>query len=88
MQIQQEALQLIKQQLPPKILLDFQQVEYLPTTGLSMLVSIQTSTHRKNGQLRLANIQILIRETLRVSRLDQILDIYDTTESALASFES
>ena len=78
--------QLIEPLEEPKIVVDFSGVEFLPTTGLGTLVAINKWVRERNGQLCLANLGPRIRAMLVISRLDQILQIFENSDAALASF--
>lgn len=86
-QIEQQISALIGQRDHPKVLIDFNQVEYLPTAGLGTLVAIHKWVCDRGGQLRLASLEGMILHSLRITRLDQILNIHDDVESARASFD-
>ena len=78
--------QLIEPLEEPTIVIDFSGVVFLPTTGLGTLVAINKWIRERNGQLCLANLVPQICEMLAISRLDQILQVFENSESALASF--
>ena len=86
-EIEQHLRQQIDRTDKPRLVIDFENVSYLPTMGLGTLVSIHKWVREKGGQMRLANLDDKIRGTLVVSRLDRILEIHDTADAAVASFD-
>lgn len=69
----------------PKLVLDFSRVSHMSSSALGMLITLQKRVREKNGQLRLCGIQPNIREVFVITRLNEIFEICDTREDALAS---
>ena len=70
---------------PPRLVLSLDNVRYLPTTALGIMVSKLTRSHRKQGEMHLACLNEHLDELMHIGRLDQIFEIHDTAEEALAS---
>ena len=70
----------------PHILIDLEQVEYLPTTALGMLVAVLIKVRRGGGQMRMANLSRNITKLMATVRLEKIFEIYDDAASAMRSF--
>jgi len=60
-------------------------VTQVDTAGLTSLVSAHVAAVRRGAHLSLANPTPRIRELLRVTRLNFLLETYDTEEDAIAS---
>jgi anti-anti-sigma factor len=58
-----------------EIVLDLYRVERLTSAVLARIVCLQRKLEARGTGLRLVNVGAHVRETLRVTRLDQILDI-------------
>jgi anti-sigma B factor antagonist len=71
---------------PPKLLLDFANVDHLSSAALGMLININNRVKQQNGQLRLTNIKPPIQEVFNITRLNKLFRIYPTRAEALASF--
>lgn len=71
---------------PPKILISFANVDHLSSAALGTLININGKVKTRGGQLRLANIDPQIAEVFKITKLDRLFQIHETTESAMASF--
>ena len=83
--IQDELIRATSSMTTPRIVVDLQGVQYLPTTALGMLVAIQTKVLKAGGQLRLAALSPQIDALIRTARLDRIFDIESSIHDAIAS---
>ncbi|MCC5829745.1 MAG: STAS domain-containing protein [Phycisphaeraceae bacterium] len=70
----------------PKVLIDFENVEHLSSAALGALITINNRVKAKGGQLRLANIDSKIFEVFVITRLNQLFQIHQDAEQAIASF--
>jgi anti-sigma B factor antagonist len=69
-----------------KVILDFESVKFLDSSGLGVLVSI-TKFLRTPGALVICHIHDrTIQDVLRLTRMDQVFTITDTLEKALRAF--
>ena len=71
-----------------RIVLDLADVARVDSTGIGASVEAVILTARAGGQLKLSRVPRLIRNILSTHRLLQAFEIYETEESALASFEA
>lgn len=69
-----------------KLLLSFENVEHLSSAALGMLITLNKQVAEHKGKLKLADIIPQIYEVFRITKLNKLFDIHDTTEKALASF--
>ena len=69
-----------------QFVLDLAHVSQVDTSGLAMLVSAQVTIVKRGGQIRLLSPTRRIRELLAITRLNTILEIFDTERDALESF--
>ena len=81
--IQAQLQELVDGAREPKILLDFKNVWYMPTTALGMLVAFQVRLRKKNGRLHLTNLDAKIREVFEISTLDKFFEIYTDPTAAM-----
>jgi len=70
-----------------KFVLDFNNVDYLSSSALGMLISLQKKVALKSGQLKLAGIKESIMEVFRITKLDEVFDIYKTEGAAVDAFQ-
>jgi len=85
-QIGDEIGRLVEASQTPKLLISFANVDHLSSAALGTLITVNNKVRAKNGQLRLANIDPQIYEVFKITKLDRIFQIYETTEKAMASF--
>ncbi len=69
-----------------KLLLDFENVEHLSSAVLSMLINLNKKVQQNGGKLKLANIKPQIFEVFKITRLNELFEIHDTTAEAKKSF--
>ena len=69
-----------------KLLLSFANVEHMSSAALGMLITLNKKVAEASGVLKLSDIAPQIYEVFRITRLNQLFDISDTAENAVASF--
>ena len=62
-------------------------LEYISSAGLGTLIGFARRAREKGGDLRLAGIPPRIFQIIDLLGFSQVLDIYDSCEQALASFQ-
>ena len=67
--------------------LNFADVNYLSSSALGMLISLQKKIALKGGQLKLAGIRDSIMEVFHITKLDEVFDIYKTEAAAVEAFQ-
>ncbi|MEX2672401.1 MAG: STAS domain-containing protein [Phycisphaeraceae bacterium] len=85
-QIGQEISELIDDASDPKLLISFANVDHLSSAALGTLITINKKIRQKDGQLRLANIDPQIYEVFVITKLNDLFQIHENTQQALASF--
>ena len=65
----------------PKLVLDFSNVSHMSSSALGMLITLHKRIREKNGQLRLCSIQPTIDEIFMITRLNEIFNICQTSNS-------
>ncbi len=68
-----------------QIVVDLKQVPYLDSSEIGRLIRAHISVRQAGGRVRLCNLSQKISAVLRLSKLDTVLDLYETEEAALAS---
>ncbi|MCW5978644.1 MAG: STAS domain-containing protein [Bryobacteraceae bacterium] len=91
--IQSDEMEQLKQtleQMDPKsdtkVLIDLSRVSRIDSSGLALLITWHTHAARNQGMVKLLNPGAKIRQMMRVTRLDSVLEAYDTERDALRSF--
>jgi anti-sigma B factor antagonist len=68
-----------------KIIIDLQEVEWMNSSGLGILIQAATLLKNNNGRLRLLNVSDRIQNLLKITKLSGIFETSDTLDAAAAS---
>lgn len=85
-EIRDELIGLVTDVEGVKLLLSFRNVEHLSSAALGVLITLYKLISEQRGQLRLADISPQIIEVFKITRLNRLFDIHDTTDQAMSSF--
>jgi anti-sigma B factor antagonist len=85
-EIDGELTRLIAEHGYSKVLLDFSAVQYVSSTMLAKLVSLERRVVSAKGRLALCGLGPVLMDTFRIGQLDRVFAIYPDVESALRSF--
>lgn len=85
--IGEELSAIVEAENEPKLLISFANVDHLSSAALGTLITINNKMRNRSGQLRLANIDPQIYEVFVITRLQQIFQIHESTDEAMASFQ-
>lgn len=85
-QIGEEITGIIDGQPSPKLLISFANVDHLSSAALGTLITVNNRIKNRKGQLRLSNIDPQIYEVFKITKLDKLFQIHDTTDGAMSSF--
>ena len=66
-----------------KYVLNLAVVEYVYSVAFGKLVELDKKVRAAGGELRLCNLHPVLREVLRVTQIDLLLDIRNDTQAAL-----
>jgi anti-anti-sigma factor len=69
-----------------QVVLQMDRSEAFDSAGLTALLDLQDLVRQHGGELCLSGLTPLGREVLRLTRLDQRLEMFDTLETAAARF--
>ncbi len=68
------------------ILADFKDLRYVNSTGLGILLHFSKSAKEKGGSFKVSNVNENVYEIIDIIGATTLLEIYDTTEDAVASY--
>ncbi|UQU61451.1 STAS domain-containing protein [Couchioplanes caeruleus] len=68
----------------PQLVLDLADVSFLDSSGLGVLLVWFKELHGAGGRLCVAGLQEPVASVLRLTAVDQVLDVYDSVEAAEA----
>jgi len=70
----------------PRVVVDLNEVDYIDSGGLGILVGLWVSARNKGGELKLVSPTQRIKELLRRTSLAQIFRVYVNIDEAVAAF--
>ncbi len=70
----------------PKVLLDFEGVEFLSSSVLGKLIKLNGEVEDRGGQLIISSLSPKIAEVFKITKLDKIFQLCPTKEEALKIF--
>jgi anti-sigma B factor antagonist len=69
-----------------KLVLNLKSVERVNSSGLGILIKALTTFKTNGGVLKLANVNPNVKNLLLITKLNTILDSYDSVDAAVKSF--
>lgn len=82
----EKALQQLWEAGRNQIVLDLEEVDYLSSAGLRVMVSTLKAVKRSNGDVRLAAPSARVSEVMQLAGLNSIFQTYPTQIDAVGSF--
>lgn len=67
------------------LIIDLNEVRFIDSSGLGVLVSGFKNASARNGLLLLCSMQAQVKSMFELTRLHRVFDIYETNEDALRS---
>lgn len=77
---------LVSHHQPEKMVLSFDGVRFVSSSMLAQVVKLHKRLAKNKAKLRLCALAPAIREVLRASQLDRLLDVHDDETAALNRF--
>ena len=68
----------------PHILINFEHVNRMDSSGLGALAEVRTLTSRKNGRIAVINVSKQINDLIVLSRLVRVVEHYDNEDAAVS----
>jgi len=69
-----------------RVILNLEDVPYIDSAGLGVIVRTYTTISRQGGQLKLVNLTRRIADLLSITKLLTVFETFDTEAEALQSF--
>ena len=82
----EELFALVETENRSAILLNFSDVEFLSSAALGKLITLDKKVKAAGGKLKLCNIRPQIYEVFAITKLNNLFDIQETEDEALAAF--
>jgi anti-anti-sigma factor len=68
------------------ILMNFEELDFISSTGLRVILATGKKLMVSNGKLTLCNPNITVNDVLKMSGFNRMFGVFDTEEEALASY--
>lgn len=82
-EVRNVVMELAKKKIP-NILIDFNRVGYMDSSGVATLVEGLQQVGKYRGKLILFGLQDLVKQVFELSRLDKVFEIHPDESTALA----
>lgn len=69
------------------LILNFENIEFIDSAGLTVLIYLRKKVLEQKGKLKLCNVSERIEKLLQITRLHRFLDIYQSVQEAVKSVE-
>ena len=86
--IEEEACILIDAESANHFIFDFQRVEYISSSGLTMLLSIMTKLKKDRKTFVLCNLSSSVKKILELVEMTSIFNIYKNEKEAVESLNT
>ncbi|MEX2213984.1 MAG: STAS domain-containing protein [Phycisphaeraceae bacterium] len=86
--VAQDCIKAIKDVTSPRVVFNFEGIEYFPSTGLGTLIEFKQAIHDRGGEFRLAGLEPHICDLFRISGLNHVFKICATVADALSELQS
>jgi len=70
-----------------QVIVEMSKVKWMNSSGLGTLMAGLTTLRSSDGDLKLAGLSERVRRPIEITKLNQVLLMYDTVEDAMNSFE-
>jgi len=85
-QIGEEFTHLVKEEKMTKMVVNFQNIEYMSSAVIGKLITLNKSVASAGGKVKFCCIDEGVMEIFTIMRLDKLIKIYENEEEALDSF--
>ncbi|MBF0544899.1 MAG: STAS domain-containing protein [Candidatus Riflebacteria bacterium] len=69
------------------LIIDLNQVKFMDSSGIGIILSCQRDMNKKKGELKLCSLNKPVRALLEMVRMNKALDIFNSLDEAIASFQ-
>lgn len=83
-----QHIQNVTIQNPAGLVLDLDRVDFIDSTGLGVLVGAAKRMRMAKGAFRIVNSQDFLDELFRLTRLNEVFDLYESLDQALAEVKA
>jgi anti-sigma B factor antagonist len=72
----------------PDIVVNMEQVKWMNSSGLGLIMACLTTLRGSGGDLRLAHVAERVRRPIEVTKLDCVIRLFETVDEAVQSYSS
>jgi anti-sigma B factor antagonist len=69
-----------------KLLINFEQVPYLDSTGLGEIVRTYTTLKKNGGETKILNLGAKVKDLMTITKLITVFEAFDDEDRAIESF--
>lgn len=80
-----ELRKLFEKEQKKKIVIDFEKVSYIDSSGLATLVEVLKKTRTQGGSLGLAGMSDKVKSLFEITKLDKLFSIFQNQSDAVNS---
>jgi anti-sigma B factor antagonist len=70
------------------IVINMSSISAINSQGLSILINAQKKVKNLGGDIKISGLQLTIKELFELTRLQDVFEIYETNDQAVASYKS
>jgi anti-sigma B factor antagonist len=85
--LEHSILPIVEQAKIPNFVLNFDNVKFLSSAVLGLLIRLSKKVYERKGQLKLCGINAKIFEIFKITRLDRVFDIFTDVDEAVGSLK-
>jgi len=82
----EKKLDLLIEAGQPRLVVDFEKLEYISSSGLRVFLAALKKTRKQQGDIKLACMKPFIKEVFDIAGFSQLFNIFDTQEAAVSGF--
>jgi anti-sigma B factor antagonist len=83
--LRDELYDLVQSRAEPRVALDLFKIDYLSSSGVAILVGLKRRIDTRNGKMVFFHVQPIVRDLLKVMKLDRYFPLADDEQAAIAS---
>jgi anti-sigma B factor antagonist len=70
------------------LVINFREVPWVNSNGVGAIIACLTTLRRRGGDVRFANLHGAARQYFHITRLETVIQIFDSVDEAVGSFTS
>jgi anti-anti-sigma factor len=73
----------VRSRTAPHVILNFHSIDFISSTFVNRLIVLRRTVHGAGGKVILCGMNQVIRDIMRINRLEELFDLSDDTDGAL-----